>query len=399
MNIAIMTDLYFPMTGGTEVSINNQKNALEAAGHHVTIFTVQHRDTPVPDDVVIIPSMHFTTGQQDTVRISRPFIMPFVVDEVAKRHIDIIHVQTDFAVGVAGMYAARKLHLPLVYTFHTLIWKQIQTRTRSEKIAVHILEKPMQWRLEPRKDFTLARIPGEPLYAYKARRHVCLLASRANIVISPSAHMAHRFREWIPSQHIVTSPNFTTTQPRNMPLPKIPTFLWMGRMMPEKRILDFCAAIDLMPRYTSRPFRVIVVGNGHHLDAVKIWAADKEFVTVTGSVTHAETDKYIDASSALVMTSQGFDNQPMVIAESIVAGRGIISVDPDLLLDIDPEAGVYPVDSSPEGLAEQLAGLVENPRRIMQMSASATHCASTFSAGAGYARLMAAYKEAIRTSR
>jgi len=296
------------------------------------------------------------------------------------------------------MYAARKLHLPLVYTFHTLLWKQVQTRTRSEKIAVHILEKPLQWRLEPRKDFTLARIPGEPLYAFKARRHVCLLASRADIVISPSAHMASKFHEWLPHQHIVTSHNFTTTPPRQTPLPEIPTFLWMGRMMPEKRILDFCAAIDLVPRFTTRPFRIIIVGNGHHLDAVTSWAADKAYIILAGSVAHEETDRYIDASSALVMTSQGFDNQPMVIAESIVAGRGVVSVDPDLLLDIDPEAGIYPVDSSPEGLAEQLADLINNPDRLTHMSAAAIRCATTFSATAGYARLLAAYKDSISTS-
>jgi glycosyltransferase involved in cell wall biosynthesis len=210
--------------------------------------------------------------------------------------------------------------------------------------------------------------------------------------------MARRFHEWLPQQRIVTSQNFTTTAQRTIPLPKIPTFLWMGRMMPEKRILDFCTAIDLVPRHTSRPFQVIIVGNGHHLDTVKAWANDKTFVTVTGSVTHEETDKYIDASSALVMTSQGFDNQPMVIAESIVAGRGVVSVDPDLLLDIDPEAGLYPADSSPEGLAQLLADLVDSPDMLQGMSVAAIRCADIFSAAAGYERLLGVYEEAIRTS-
>lgn len=394
MHIAIMTDLYLPMSGGTEVSIDNQRRALEAAGHQVTIFTAEHPDVTPPDDLVIIPSVHFTTSQKETVRLSLPSATGFIVRELKERHIDIVHVQTDFAVGIAGSYAARKLGLPLVYTFHTLLWKQVQTRNRSAKFAIFVFEKPLQWRIKPDKDFVLTRLPGEPLYAYKTRRHSCLVASKADIVISPSTHMARRFHEWLPHLRVVVSPNFITTPPRRLPLPDIPTFLWAGRMMPEKRVLDFCKAIDLVPEYTTRPFRIILVGDGYHLDDVAAWAADKPFVTLAGSVSNAAVHDYIDASSALVMTSYGFDNQPMVIAESIVGGRGVVSVDPDLLLDIDPDAGVYPADASPEGLAERLAYLIDHPEKLQRMSDAAVACAPTFSEAAGYARLIDVYHAA-----
>lgn len=392
MHIAIMTDLYLPMSGGTEVSIDNQRRALEAAGHTVTIFTAEHPNVTPPDDIVIIPSIHFTTSQQETVRLSLPTATGFIVNELKKRRVDIVHVQTDFAVGIAGTYAARKLGLPLVYTFHTLLWKQVQTRNRSAKLAIYVFEKPLQWRIKPDKDFALARLPGEPLYAYKARRHSCLVASKADVVISPSTHMARRFREWLPQLKVAVSPNFITTAPRQAPLPTIPTFLWMGRMMPEKRVLDFCKAIDLVHEYTAQPFRVTLVGDGYHLEDVTDWAANKPFVTLAGSVTNAAVHDYIDQSSALVMTSHGFDNQPMVIAESIVGGRGIVSVDPDLLLDIDPKAGVYPSDASPEGLAEQLAELIEHPETLQAMSEAAASCAPVFSAAEGLRRIEAVYE-------
>ena len=399
MHIAIMTDLYLPMSGGTEISIDNQRRALEAAGHTVTIFTAAHPDVIHPEHIVVIPSVHFTTAQQETVRFSRPMATSFVVEQLKKRHVDIVHVQTDFGVGIAGVYAARKLGLPLVYTLHTLLWKQVQTRNRSAKLAVHVFEKPMQWRLKPGKNFLLARIPGEPLYAYKTRRHSCLMASKADIVISPSAHMARKFHEWLPNLHVVVSPNFITIAPRQTPLPPVPTFLWMGRMMPEKRVLDLCKGVDLVHEYTTKPFHVVIVGNGYHLDDVTEWAADKPFVTLAGSVANNAVDDYIDHSSALVMTSHGFDNQPMVIAESIVGGRGIISVDPDLLLDIDPDAGAYPIDSSPEGLAQQLAELIDHPETLQEMSDAAARCAPTFSADAGRRRIEAAYEEALRMHR
>ena len=395
MHIAIMTDLYLPMSGGTEISIDNQRKALEAGGHTVTIFTAEHPDVTTPDDIVMIPSIHFTTGQQETMRLSKPMAASFIIEELKKRNVDIVHVQTDFGVGTAGVYAARKLGLPLVYTFHTLLWKQIQTRNFSTKLAVHLFEKPMQWRLISGKDFKLARIPGEPLYTYKARRHVCLMASQADVVISPSLHMAQKFRDWLPGINVVVSPNFITTSPRHEALPEVPTFLWMGRMMPEKRVLDFCKAIDHVSDYTDKPFRATIIGNGYNQDDVSAWAINKPHVTIVGSVANTAVHRYIDQSSALVMTSHGFDNQPVVIAESIVGGRGVVSIDPELLLDIDPKAGVYPPDSSPEGLAQELADLIESPTKLQSMSDAAAGCASVFNTDEGRRRLVGVYEMAI----
>jgi glycosyltransferase involved in cell wall biosynthesis len=322
----------------------------------------------------------------------------FVVEQLKARHVDIVHVQTDFAVGIAGSYAARKLGLPLVYTFHTLLWKQVQTRNRSAKLAIYVFEKPLQWRIKPDKYFALTRLPGEPLYAYKARRHSCLVASKADIIISPSTHMAKRFHEWLPRSEIIVSPNFVTTPIRSSALPDIPTFLWMGRMMPEKRVLDFCRALELVASDTTKPFRATIIGNGYHLDDVRAWAEDKPYVTVIGSVPNNAVHEYIDHSSALVMTSYGFDNQPMVIAESVVAGRGIVSTDPDLLLDIDPEAGAYPADASPEGLAQVLTDLIERPSRLVSMAVAAQRSAPIFSEQKGCERLIAAYKAALARS-
>jgi glycosyltransferase involved in cell wall biosynthesis len=208
--------------------------------------------------------------------------------------------------------------------------------------------------------------------------------------------MANKVRDWLPGINVVVSQNFITTAARQKPLPEIPTFLWMGRMMPEKRVLDFCKALDLVHDYTDKSFRAIIIGNGYHFENVKSWAEGRSDVTLAGSVANTAVHDYIDHSSALVMTSHGFDNQPMVIAESIVGGRGVVSIDPELLLDIDPKAGVYPPDSSPEGLAQELADLIESPAKLQSMSDAAAGCASIFNTDEGQKRLVGVYHMAIK---
>ena len=396
MRIAIFTDVYLPLRGGTQTSIHNQKLMLEQAGHTVTVFTTPHPDAEGRADIVTVQGLNFTTKRGEQLQLTMPTPTKQIRHELINRHIELVHVQTDFGVGISGVVAAKKLNLPLVSTFHTLLWEQIQTRPRGEQLAVHIFEAPMQKTLTIPENFHIERLPGERSYAYKFRRHVCLLASQADVIISPSPHMAEKFKAWLPTQTVVTSPNTVTTPPRQNPLPAVPTFLWMGRMMPEKRVLDFCYAIRLIGKYTSLPFRAVVVGDGSDLDEASELLRDIHQATITGSIPNEQINSYIDNASALVMTSQGFDNQPMVITETIVGGRGFISMDSDLVEDVSANVGVFPGGTTPDDLARSLAELIEQPHLLQRMSDAAAVIAPYYNAAQGLERQLNAYQQALQ---
>ena len=395
MRIAIFTDVYLPLRGGTQTSIHNQKQMLEQAGHRVTIFTAPHPDAEGRSDIVTVQGINFATKRGETLHLAMPTPNKQIRNELRDRQIELIHVQTDFGIGISGAVAAKKLGLPLVYTFHTLLWEQIETRPRSEQLAIHVLEAPMQKTLTVPEDFRIERLPGERSHAYKFRRHVCLLASQADVVISPSPHMAERFKAWLPTQTIVTSPNSVTTPPRQAPLPNTPTFLWMGRMMPEKRVLDFCEAIQLVGDYTSKPFRAVIIGDGSDLDEASALLKDTPEVTIVGSVPNDQINSYIDDASALVMTSQGFDNQPMVITETIVGGRGFVSMDNDLVNDVMHGVGITPDGTTPDDLARCLAELIDKPELLQRMSDTAALAAPHYNAAQGLERQLSAYQQAL----
>lgn len=46
-------------------------------------------------------------------------VHPFAIDEIRALHLDIIHVQTEFGVGIFAHQCARELHIPIVMTYHT----------------------------------------------------------------------------------------------------------------------------------------------------------------------------------------------------------------------------------------------------------------------------------------
>ena len=44
----------------------------------------------------------------------------FEVKKVEDLHLDVIHVQQEFSVGIFGRILGHNLHIPVVYTYHTL---------------------------------------------------------------------------------------------------------------------------------------------------------------------------------------------------------------------------------------------------------------------------------------
>ncbi len=117
MNIGIFTDCYTPEVNGIVTSLRLFITAFRARGHSVFIFAPDNEDKDDSDEIHIerFPST-LVWGKQ--VRLSLPFIKS---KNIAALHLDVIHVQTPGPIGMVGTRLGKKLHIPLVYTYHTRI--------------------------------------------------------------------------------------------------------------------------------------------------------------------------------------------------------------------------------------------------------------------------------------
>ena len=119
MRIAIFTEAWFPFTNGVITHIATLKKALEAQGHEVLIVTLDpHAEKHHIEDGVLycpaIPLKHiYGYGMANPLNLERL--------EIIRRFApDVLHIHTEFAMGVFGMFAAKKLKKPIVYTLHTM---------------------------------------------------------------------------------------------------------------------------------------------------------------------------------------------------------------------------------------------------------------------------------------
>jgi phosphatidylinositol alpha 1,6-mannosyltransferase len=119
VRIALFSEVYWPMVSGVGVTLLRLTRALEERGHQVRVYSASY---PMPP------------GQLDRPEVYRSPSVPFflypdvqwafprlrdVVEDLARFRPDVVHVATEFTVGVAGLKAARQLRLPLIASSHT----------------------------------------------------------------------------------------------------------------------------------------------------------------------------------------------------------------------------------------------------------------------------------------
>lgn len=118
MNIGLVTDTYLPDINGVVSSTVTLKNALEKAGHTVYVIT-NHAGTGIKfeDGVLRLPGIKLKSFYG--YKVSSP-INVGAGSYIEDMNLDVIHLQTNFGVGLYGQYLANSMNIPLVDTYHTM---------------------------------------------------------------------------------------------------------------------------------------------------------------------------------------------------------------------------------------------------------------------------------------
>jgi 1,2-diacylglycerol 3-alpha-glucosyltransferase len=128
MNIVFATDTYWPRVNGVTVSISTSKRSLEKLGHSVSVITNLYPDEdedygkgvdsrPDEPNVYRFPSIGVFVSKED--RQISPFVYDKIFSTLDTLKPDVIHVHTEFAIGVLAKLYSRLHRVPLVMTCHT----------------------------------------------------------------------------------------------------------------------------------------------------------------------------------------------------------------------------------------------------------------------------------------
>jgi glycosyltransferase involved in cell wall biosynthesis len=119
MRIAIFSEVYWPMVSGVGVTLDRLVTALTGRGHEVRVYSATytlppgsqerpeaHRSPSVP--LFLYPDVQWAFPRQREV-----------VEDLARFNPDVVHLATEFALGLAGLKAAGQLGIPIIASAHT----------------------------------------------------------------------------------------------------------------------------------------------------------------------------------------------------------------------------------------------------------------------------------------
>src|SRR5690554_2868102 len=113
MRIGLFSDTYLPDINGVVTSIVNLKKALEGLGHQVYVITNHQKltTTKFEDDILYLPGVEvkFLYGYT----LSTP-IQKRAAYWVETMNLDVIHIHSEFGVGLFGRIVAKKFKIPMV---------------------------------------------------------------------------------------------------------------------------------------------------------------------------------------------------------------------------------------------------------------------------------------------
>ncbi len=119
MRIALFSEVYWPMVSGVGVTLLRLTKALEARGHQIRVYSASYAlPKGQPDRPEVHRSPSIPLFLYPDVQWAFPRLRD-VVEDVARFRPDVVHVATEFALGLAGTKSARQLKLPVIASAHT----------------------------------------------------------------------------------------------------------------------------------------------------------------------------------------------------------------------------------------------------------------------------------------
>ncbi len=389
MNIAIVTDTYFPDINGVASSIFTLSESLKSMGHKVYVFTVSEpkailRKLKADPTIYRFPSIPLIFIKPH--RATMPFSVR-MIRMMRKLKIDIIHTQSEFFMGFVGVNAATALNIPIIHTYHTML-----------------------------EDYTHYVAGGKIASKKFARRYSRMFCNLTDSVIVPTAKVESSLLSYGVKRPLYVIPTGIDLEPfrrENIPNavvmdlkqklgidPSHKLILCLGRVAKEKSI-DL--AISVLPEIVRLvpDARLLVVGDGPALPKLRALAKSldiENYIYFPGAAPYSEIGKYYRLGDVFLCCSVT-ETQGLTYYEAMASGTPVIARQDDsirnLLIDRENCRMFQNISELPGIVSE----LFTDTRIAEQLSVKAREAVEFYSASTFGDRVEDAYKNTIDRTR
>lgn len=249
MKIGIFTDTFAPEINGVATSCESLFNVLKKQGHDVYLFTTGQK-TFYDANTHIYRIHGLFLKQLYGYRLVSPLRCK-IYKFIKNLHLDVIHINTEYGVGLIGIHSAKKFKIPIAYTYHTNLddYTYYVTKGILDKQAKKLLSKILKKYCSDVDELIVPSVPT------KERLQKIGVKKYFNVV--PTGFDFSRFDNIIEPEKLAEIKKTLQISDENKIL------LCLGRLAKEKSldviISNFKAFLDRTKKFN---YKLLIVGDG-----------------------------------------------------------------------------------------------------------------------------------------
>ena len=388
MRIGIFTETYTPYISGLVTSEVMLKKALEKLGHEVYVVTANlesfHYEYDKEEKVLRIPGI--PTGIYDS-RLTAVYPIK-AVNKIKSWNLDIIHSQTEFAIGTFARLLAFQFNIPLVHTYHTMYEDYVHYITKGyfDKSSKKIVEYLTLFYCD--KTASELIVPTKKTYdLFKQKYQV-----DRNIHIIPTGIELDRFYvENIDMRKLKSIQNKLGLKKDDF------IAIFIGRLAQEKNIVYLLDVIrDLLPKCPK--LKLLMVGDGpdyeRYQELIKEYGI-KDHVVMTGKVAWEDVPYYYHLSN-IFLTASTTETQGLTVIEAMASSVPPICIDDESFRNVVVDDLSGRIFKTKRECKRIILKLYNNPEEVQRLSNQARINVERFSSRFFAESVLKVYEYAIK---
>ena len=388
MRIGIFTETYTPYISGLVTSEVMLKHALEKQGHEVYVVTANLESFKYEYDekerVLKIPGL--PTGIYDSRLTS---VYPIrAVNKIKSWNLDVIHSQTEFAVGTFARLFAKQFNIPLVHTYHTLYEDYVHYITkgyfnRSSKKIVEYLSK-----FYCETTATELIVPTNKIYKLFREKY----NFEKNIHIIPTGIEVERFyQENQDEKEIENLRKLLNISKKDF------VILFVGRLAEEKNVKFLIHSQKILAdKYKN--MKLIIVGDGPDKEEYEEYSKKlglEKNVIFTGKVAWKDMPYYYHISD-IFATASKTETQGLTVIEAMAANTVPVCMRDEAFQSMVTEDLNGLFFETEEEYQKKILYLYENKKELEKIDKQARIQAEHYSSKNYADRVLEVYQRAIK---